>query len=588
VERKPESNAPAASGRTTAAIAAASALSLFLVHPSFAADPLPPWETSPGFPAETDFLRDRIDHPQNHFLLNGEEGFVSGREYYQAYSEALPFLWPVQPFLRYGTGRGWMTDTTTLDVEAYGSSETNGDPPSPYADGEVSWQPLEGLRLHGGLEQNGLYSRRTFPARQAQAGIGNEADLAWFGEQLPIRSQANIGGALDRRGAILGGQYNYGWWWTTSPVSGQTYAWEGFNADLVYKAGDDFELSLVGQHWDSRSPFEFYDSHWRRSEITLSFSGVSIGAWMWRLDAGFQRRDMTSSGAFEEFEDQEYPFRYRYRQDWIAPDSMNLRILNQGHFGYRDNMFSAVHSSEFRETFGPHQPMQFVRAYYRHQFKNGVIPVERLSAQDSTAIAAYHPGVNARGFVGGLEYREARKKFQVGVAADYAMEWEYVLFEPAALDTVDGLIRRQGIYEGSDKALSNAVGRVFASGTIVEQVDWRAQGGLRGFWGDDAEKIEFLPSPWWAGAGLKWNMPAKARFDAQVTWLGEKEVRGWGPDFKVPSHWENQVSFLQPIFGERLKFSLTALHAFGENVLEQPNGNLVRFRILAGIEGTVY
>ncbi|MDB5049013.1 MAG: hypothetical protein JWO30_2084 [Fibrobacteres bacterium] len=545
------------------------------------------WEKSPGIPVESDFFRDRLDQPQNHFLLNGQEGFVSGREFYQLYGDATPFLWATHPFLRYGTDRSWQNDTVDFAYRSVGSNEIGAGASSPFVSAEASWLAVEGLRLHGGLDQNGLYSQRTLPARRAQALPDKDNDLAWFGGDMPMKSQANIGSSFERRGSTLAAQYNQGWWWTTSPVSGLIYPWEGFNADLVYKAGEDFDLTLVEQQWDSPSPVQFYKSHWRRSEINMSFLGASEGSWLWRFDIGYERRAMTSQGAFEEFEDKGYPTRFRYRQDWSAPDSLPFRMLSQGSLAYRDGMFIAQHSSEFREPFGAHQPMQFLRAYYRHPFKGYVVPTENLTPDDSLAIGV-HPGTNARGLVGGAEYREVRQRFLAGIGGNYSMEWELPLFEAVDQTEVNDIIVRQGRYEASQYLLQNATGKVFASGGIGENANWRFQAGVREFWGHDADLMEFLPSPWWAGGGAGWGFPGKTRLDAQVTYLGPKEVRGWGPVFKVPTHWENQISLVQPLFSNRLKLSLAGLHAFGEDIQEQPNGNPVRFRILAGIEGTIY
>ncbi|MDB5104244.1 MAG: hypothetical protein JWP91_1933 [Fibrobacteres bacterium] len=573
----------AAAGFLAAALLAVSPL------PVRAADAPPAWDRPATVAVETDFLRDRLEAPQNHFLLNGQEGFISGREFYQTFGDATPFLWPTHPFLRYGTDRSWQSDTLTLVARALGSNEI-AEPSSPYAFSDIAWSPIEELRLHAGLDQNGLYSQRTFPNRKLISSRGNDAKLAWFGRDLPLKSQANVGAAFERRGGTMAAQYNQGWWWTTSPVSGQAYPWEGFNAELLYKAGEDFDLTLVEQQWDSPSPFQFDKSHWRRSEITMSFLGSSEGAWLWRLDLGFQRRTMSSKGAFESFEEKTYPFRFRYRQDWSAPDSLPFRMVSQGTMGIRERMIQIQHSSEFRETVGSHQPMQFLRGYYRHRMQGYVEPTEILTP-DTTFLAVNQPGSQARGWVTGAEYREVRKHFLVGIGGDYAMEWELPIFHLGVLDTLGEALRRQGSYLGSDHLLQNASGKIFASGEAAKQVTWRLQAGMREFWSHDADEIEFRPSPWWAGGGAGWALPGKAgqtRLDAQATYLGPKEVRGWGPVFKVPTHWENHISLSQTLFSDRLKLSLSALHAFGEDFRDQPNGNPVRFRVMGGIEGLIY
>jgi hypothetical protein len=573
-------------------LAASACLAFPLVPLSRAAD-APAWEKRGGVPAETDFLLDRHAEPQNHFLLNGEEGFVSGREFYQNAGDGMTFLWPAHPFLHFGTDRGWETDSSLL---AYSGTASNapGEGPSPYAQSDIAWSPLEELRLHASLDQNALYSQATLPARVNMAAAENRGDWAWFGGDAPIRSQASIGGAFSRRGATMAAQANRGWWWTTSPVTGQVYPWEGFNFDLLYGDGEGFSLSLAEQQWDSPSPFQFYKSHWRRSELMLSFRGASEGSWNWQLDIGYERRALTSQGAFAAFEEKTYPFRFRYRQDWSAPDSMPLRMISQGSFGYREGMFLAQHGTEFREGFGTHQPLQYLKGYYRYAFKGIVVPAEFLTP-DSLAMGTFSPGKQTRGAVAGAEYREVRKHFQVGAGADYAMEWELPLFRGSVFDTVEGSALRQGGYQGSDSWAANASGRLFASGEFGnaggneerKAGDWKAQAGLRQFTGHDADSLEFIPSPWWMSAGLGYALPWKAgktRVDGQVAYLGPKEVRHWGPVFKVPSHFENHFSLSQTLLSDKLKLTVAALHAFGEDLREQPNGNPVRFRVAAGLD----
>ena len=63
-------------------------------------------------------------------------------------------------------------------------------------------------------------------------------------------------------------------------------------------------------------------------------------------------------------------------------------------------------------------------------------------------------------------------------------------------------------------------------------------------------------------------------------------MRGWGPVFEVPDHLEGNLALNQVLFDDRLKLSASLLHAFGEEILEHPNGNPLIFRILVGMEGS--
>lgn len=562
---------------------------LFAASAALAADAPPAWERHGGVPAENAFLLDRNHEPENHFLLNGEEGFVAGRDFYQNVGDFTPFLWPTHPFLHYGPDPRWETDSAMLSYSATGANAP-GEGASPFVQSEVAWSPMDALRLHASLDQNALYSQATLPFRKFMSTAENKGDWAWFGGDGPIRSQAAVGGAYLRRGTIMALQANQGWWWTTSPVTGQVYPWTGTNFDLRFFDGEGFSLSLVEQQWDSPSPFEFYRSNWRRSELNMSFQGSSEEAWKWQLDLGYERRSMTSQGAFREFEEKSYPFRFRYLEDWTAPDSMPMRMVSQGSLGYREGLFLAQHGTEFHEGFGPHQPLQYLKGYYRYAFRGYNAPTEYLSADSLAAVTGgFEPGKQNRGLVAGAEYREVRKHFQVGLGAEYAMEWELPLFHGSVLDTTAGNILREGRYLGSDYWVANATGKVFASGELGKDGDWKAQAGYRRFGGHDADSLEFLPSPWWLSAGAGYELAwvaGKARLDGQAAYVGPKEVRHWGPLFKVASHWENQFSLSQTLFTDKLKLTLLAMHAFGEDIREQPNGNPVRFRVAAGLDGS--
>jgi hypothetical protein len=169
------------------------------------------------------------------------------------------------------------------------------------------------------------------------------------------------------------------------------------------------------------------------------------------------------------------------------------------------------------------------------------------------------------------------------------MEWELPLFQGSVLDTSTGVRLRQGEYRGSDAWAANATGRAFVSGDLGKDGEWKAEAGYRRFGGPDADSLEFLPSPWWvsagSGYGLSWKA-GKARLDGRIAYVGPKEVRHWGPVFKVESHWENQFSLSETLFSDKLKLTVAALHAFGEDLREQPNGNPVRFRLAAGLDGS--
>ncbi len=550
-------------------------------------DPVPAWAKPADITAESEFLQNRLEQPENHFLLDGTQGFISGREFYQATGEPTPFLWPTQPFLHLGPDRTWQTDSVPLVFHAKGGFVPNGN--TGVGIGDVDWEMLDGLRLHGGIDLEDALSSHSYATRRALVG-GKPEGLAWLGGNLPLRSLANVGGSFAHRGATLAVQANQGWWWTASPVSGRVYPWEGYNAELAYRVGEDFDLSLVDQEWDLPIHQSFYRTHYGRSELNMGFLGASEGGWVWRLDVGFQRREMISDSLFMPFVEKTYPTRFRYRQDWHAPDSLPLEMISQGALGFRDRLITLLHSSEFKEKFGSHQIRQIVKGYYRHSMQGYKVPTENF-VEDTGWVAQSKPGIQARGVSAELEYREKRKNFEIGISGNQVLEWEAPLFHLQYMDTINGARIRSGAYTGSDYVLENASLRLFAGGILgwgekERGGYWNVQAGWRDFWGHDAKAMEFRPSSEWLGLGMGWDFHTVLKLAAQFDYVGEKQVRGWGSDFLVPSHFENNVSVSHAFAADKLQLSLSLLHAFGEKVLEQPNGNPLSYRVIGAVQGS--
>jgi hypothetical protein len=553
------------------------------------------WEKSPAIPVETELLSDRFEEAQNHFLIDGMHGFVSGRSFYQATGDLNPFLWPTHPFTRVWPDREWLDDSSTVSFQARAGG--SGEDVAPGAGTETGftalsaeWQALSEVRLRLAADENRLYQDRELDERVKPFSF--PYPKGWLGGGVPSQSRLGGGGVWSHRGADIALQYDQGSWWTVSPVSGVGYAWEGFNADFLYRMGEEVDISIRDQEWDAAEPDSFHASRWRRSEVTLGFNGDARGGWLTRLELGYQRRALFSDSAFKPFEEKTYPVRFRYRQTWVPWDS-SFQLVSRGSAGYREQMLQLEHTAEFHEKFDGHEPSQFLRAYYREPLARRPVPTEYFPASAGTvdsAGARYIPAHHARGLAGGVEYRWVGGSFMVGAAAEGGGEWGAPVFHLESLETLDGLLRRGGAYRGSDYVLVNYSARAFAAGGfprggIGHGVTWRLHGGARAFRGRDADAMEYLPSPWWAGLDGNWQAPYGLRVGVSATRLGPKEVRGWGPVFDVPSHWENHLGLEESLLGDRLKASVSLLHALGGPVREHPNGSTVRFRLLTRIEG---
>jgi hypothetical protein len=555
-----------------------------------------PWKEAPEIPAESDLLRDRVRDPQRHFLQDGQHAFVAGREFHQAFGDPQTFLWPLNPYQKILPDRRWLRDSAECTYSMKVGNEV-GDPlfheleadrewgnRTPLTAGALTWSPTGDWSLHAGLDQNDHFSFRTYPDRLALVGEKRREELSFIGGNLPPQSLAQAGGAWLQHGGIIAAQANRGWWWTNSPVSGMPYAWKGFNAEIYSRAGDDFDMSLVDQSWESAAPGSFQASRWRRTEVNLGFGGGGSGGWRWRLELGGQRRTLYSDSAFVRFQEDIFPWRFRYRQVWSPEAGSFLKLENQGFLGNRDRMFSAQHLLDLKETWGRHTLGQGLKGYYRHPFPSYREQTEILNA-DTTWTAMLDPATHARGLSGSGEYRYARDRFEASLSGHYAVEWGIPIFRGSVVDTLETLLIRSGTLVGSDHHYTNFGGELEAAGAIWGPAFWRFQAGLRGFEGAEADQVEYRPSPWWTALSLGADLPSDLRLEALVHWVGPKEVRGWGETYEVPSHLEGNTALVQRLFEDRLKLSASFLHAFGDAVQEHPNGNPLVFRIMVGVEG---
>lgn len=548
-----------------------------------------------GILAESEFLRARLEAPQDHFLLDGWQGFVSGREFYGAYGEGTTFLWRSHPYLAIPAARGWEAEGGLRLRAALGNeigdrmfqslaagSENVRDNHTPLTRGQFAWSPGAGLRLHARLDQNDHFSYGTLPARNAAIGEAQRDAVAWFGGNVPPKSQADLGIAWRRGSLSASAQYDRGWWWTASPASGRIHPWEGGNLSVTVGGGSGWDARLADSRWESLA-LGAASAAWNRTDAVLGYSGIAGGDWGWRAEAGWRERRLEPGSAIRGFRDRQVPFALRYRRD--ADPAGPFRVSASGSAGVEDGLFASEHRAAWEAGTGPRIWRQAAQAYYRHPLEGYRVPEEALPG-DSVFLVATAPGRHARGLSWEAGIREVRGAIEAGVSAVGAMEWGTPVFRAIGFDTVAGAILRRGAYAGSPHALRNGSLRIFAGAPALGDAPalWRLDAGIRGFAGRDADAMEFRPSGIWAGAGAGWRFPSDLDLRLRTDWMGEKRVRGWGPEFKVPAHFENSLGLAQSLLDGKLAFSFSLLHAFGAEVREQPNGNPLRFRVLGGLD----
>jgi hypothetical protein len=274
-----------------------------------------------------------------------------------------------------------------------------------------------------------------------------------------------------------------------------------------------------------------------------------------------------------------FPFALTYWRRPAGPDAAGLKL--SGSARSDKEVLLLEQAAEWEEEGARIRAFQRLEAYYRRPLPGYGKPVEHIPGLGS---AVYREGGNQRGFSAATGFRKGGPALSALTEAVWAGEWQAPIFRAALLDTAAGSILRAGTYGPSSHALWNGTLRMEARGEIASRAAWRLEAGGRRFFGAEAGAMEFRPSRYWATVGGTWDFPSDLRAEARVHRMGSKEVRGWGPVFKIPAHFENDLGLAQTLPGGHALLRLSLLHAFGSDLREHPNGNPVRFRVLGGAE----
>jgi hypothetical protein len=212
----------------------------------------------------------------------------------------------------------------------------------------------------------------------------------------------------------------------------------------------------------------------------------------------------------------------------------------------------------------------------------GYVPaVEYLSGLGE---AVYREAADARGGTAAAGFLRKGAFIETGGEAAWSGEWRTPLFRPDAYGEREGSLLRAGSYAASSHALWNGTLEMHLGMGRDPDRALRLEAGWRRFFGADAGRMEFRPSRWWASVRGHWSFPSDLRAEGRLNWMGAKEVRGWGPVFRAPAHFENALGLSQSLPGDRVVLRFSLLHAFGADLREQPDGNPLRFRVLGGAE----
>jgi hypothetical protein len=142
---------------------------------------------------------------------------------------------------------------------------------------------------------------------------------------------------------------------------------------------------------------------------------------------------------------------------------------------------------------------------------------------------------------------------------------------------------RAGVYRGSEHALQRWQASSFAEARVW-LLRLRASAGWQDFFGAEADSLEFSPAPYFGETAVRLTLPRNFRAEARLQGMGPKHYRGFGVSLRTPPHLENHLALEQGLFANRVLARLAFFHAFGDEVLEHPLGNPLRFRIVAGLD----
>jgi hypothetical protein len=176
---------------------------------------------------------------------------------------------------------------------------------------------------------------------------------------------------------------------------------------------------------------------------------------------------------------------------------------------------------------------------------------------------------------------------QVTMDAAIVLEPNNLFFKTDTLFKLNELWLRSGSYLQMETPLLSTVENLKVEVRLPSCWTVGAKARLRYFMGENTTKLDYLPSLIVCGLSLKKKVRTQLFFNGLTYFVSEKEVRHWRNKdriFRISAHWEHGFSLVQSFWNNALKFHFTALNAFGEDLLEHPNGSALRFRIMMGAE----
>jgi hypothetical protein len=264
----------------------------------------------------------------------------------------------------------------------------------------------------------------------------------------------------------------------------------------------------------------------------------------------------------------------------------SLIIAAKGLLLYEHNRIAVQAGMQWKEKFLGGELFQQVILDYWNPASAYISTVERWN----TAVqerSVFDPDLNHYGAGLGAGYTGRISSVEITVSSVVSREDGIPRFHTDSLFAFDDLQLRSGSFRMLDGPLVQNRGEISLRHLLPRNADYGVHARWRRCLGKDGRDLDFLPAPYVLGLHLRKKTATNLYLSIISNYVGPKEVRNWSEDgdvFTVPAHWEHHVSLAHTFLQGRCRLHCTALHLLGREIREHPNGNPLRFRILAGGE----
>ncbi|MBF0431753.1 MAG: hypothetical protein HQK83_10770 [Fibrobacteria bacterium] len=560
--------------------------------------------------AENRLLENRLYQPDLHFLIDGYTAHVSDDTFNTPSGGGGHFIWPRHYLMDYkprweGTGKFKIPKKGQYYI--YGSTGNEvGDPhlQELYIQKKRNLVPMNELfgvvtpfphwtMWVGGEQADHL----SFDLMSTRKHLADKKDVSWFGGNRPTGSMLNYGVQYQHKDIIIKGGIDKNWFWTTSPVSGFLYPWKGHEISTGLAWSPYLNVDIKYRFWESGLK-GYTSGYWSQWDNRLSLKkdfistskgrGGAVSIFKPRLSVGYKRHELQMDTIVSSHMHNRFPLRADLEYELQLPDSLFIHKANAD-FLFVNKKINASLTGCWREQWKKIYVIQGVKARYRNpatdfsDFSEQFFPGDKGRAIYSAD--QHYNGLNVSGG-GGIFWGE---KWYTDIRAQTSFSWEWNMpyFVPDSNFYLHQVVLRTGRYQAMDEGLFHRLITLSSTQRLPFNTLLCLQAKWRSYKENFGQRLDYLPSSHIYGFRLHWQGLTQLHVNLIANYVGKKSVRNWYADgrlFTVDSHWENNLSLVQTFLQGKIKLHYTALHAFGKSFIEHPNGNLYRFRIIAGGE----